>query len=157
MNGPKAGPERHRARVPGPRLRRALDIQDKLVTPLAHLVGSASLKAPVPLVRVTVANAATVSATGVTIEADLVGYGTPASQSVDIAAGASATATLAPALDLPKLLALSTEVPAGVVTTARWGGAVSAQQTRPIGVLGRCSFDLKDLMYLPVLATSARS
>lgn len=109
---------------------------DRFPTAFSHLIGSPVLALSLPLVELTLTNSGSAAAFA-SVEVELSSYSTPATQSVQIPPGGSVDLELSPALDLVKLFAQTSDVPSNIRTTVRVGGAIVAQQTHQVIVLGR--------------------
>jgi hypothetical protein len=59
---------------------------------------------------------------------------------------------LTPSLDLGKLFALTTEVPANIQVAVRWNQTLVAQDTRQVSVLGRWPRTIIEIILLSRLA-----
>jgi hypothetical protein len=103
-----------------------------LPTYISHVTSSTTF----PLVSINVQNTGS-GTTSFTVSLDLPTYGSPAAQTVSIAAGQARTIKLSPIIDYTTLFGLTTAVPAALDVTVTAGTTSLFQQTYPIEISGR--------------------
>lgn len=101
-------------------------------TYISHIIDSSTY----PLAYISVQNTGP-TATTMEVSVDLPYYGSPATQTITLAAGASQTVTLSPVLNISSLFGLTTEVPGSINISVTSGSASLYQNSTPVTISGR--------------------
>ena len=112
----------------------------KFPTCFSHLLGSTSLSPAYPFGKVTLKNAGTLPATGVSVEMQLSNYSTAAKKTMSVPAGTSVTVDITPGFNFTKLFSLTSDVPDNVITTVKHNGNTIKSDTQQISVASRNAF-----------------
>jgi hypothetical protein len=103
-----------------------------LPTYISHIISSTTY----PLAKLALTNTGS-QATTYTVTVDFPTYGSPATQTVTVDAGATQSVTLSPIINYASLFALTTAVPGALNVTVTAGGTTLLQKTFPLQLSGR--------------------